>query len=256
MSKQLTMFTVPRYFKGNFGIIQNNAIKSWLLLEPTPEIILLGNEEGVSNFAIEIGVKHIPDVEISNKGTPLLNNVFKKAQVLASYSIVGYFSSDIIFVNDFLDTIDMVSSKFNDFMIVGRRWDLKLLELIDFSNLQWEENLRNRVSLSGVLHSNAGMDYHIFKKGFGLDMPPFIVGRPAWDNWFLSQGIGLKLDTVDATGKIFAVHQTHDYSHIIGGQPEGRAGEEASKNRGLAGAGCSFTDQTKWKFLNNKIVKR
>ena len=256
MSKQITMFTVPRYFRGNFEIIQHNAIKSWLLLKPIPEIILCGNEEGTSTFAAKVGVRHIPDVELSDKGTPLIHSVFKKAQAMASHSIVGYFSSDIIFVDGFLETVNEVSSKFDNFMIVGRRWDLDVPELIDFSNSQWEENLHNCATLFGKLHSTAGMDFHIFRKGFGLDMPPFIVGRPAWDNWFLFQGISLKFDTVDATGKIFAVHQTHDYSHIVGGQPEGRAGEEASKNRGLAGAGCSFTDQTKWKYSNNEMMKR
>ena len=250
------MFTVPRYFKGNFEVIQCNAIKSWLLLEPTPEIILCGNEEGTAAFAAEIGVKHIPDIELSSKGTPLVNSVFKKAQTIASHSIVAYVNSDVIFVDDFLDAIDKTSSKFNEFMIVGRRWDLDVPELINFSDSHWEENLRNCVSLFGKLHSNAGIDYHIFKKGFGMDMPPFIVGRPGWDNWFLSQAIGFNFNTVDATEKIFVVHQAHDYSHVEGGQAEGRSGEEARRNRGLAGKSCSVTTDTKWKFLNNEIVKR
>ena len=256
MSKEITMFTVPRYFKDNFGMIQHNAIRSWLMLNPKPEIILLGNEEGVSDFAIEVGVRHIPDVELSDKGTPLVSSAFKKAQAVAGNFIVGYFSSDIIFTNDFLDAIDKVSSKFSKFMIIGQRWDLDVPELIDFSNSHWEEDLRNRVATFGKLHSTAGLDYHIFEKGFGLDMPPFIVGRPAWDNWFVSEALRLGFNVVDATGKIFAVHQTHDYSHIDGGFDEGRAGEEASRNRGLAGAGCSFTTDANWKFSGDNIVKR
>ncbi len=255
MSKQITMFTVPRYFKGNFGMIQRNAIKSWLLLNPTPEIILCGNEDGTFAFAAEIGVKHISDIKLTDKGTPLLNDVFAKTQAIASHSIIGYFSSDIIFTNDLLETIDKVSSELTKFMMVGQRWDCRIENSIDFSG-SWEANLRTLVSEKGKLHAPAGMDYHIFEKGFGLNMPPFIVGRPAWDNWFLSQALHLKFNVVDCTGKVFAVHQTHDYSHIEGGFNEGRAGLEATRNRGLAGAGCSFTSDSNWKFSGDDLVRR
>jgi len=42
----LTLFALPKPFRGRNGIIQQNAIRSWTLLEPTPEIILFGDEFG------------------------------------------------------------------------------------------------------------------------------------------------------------------------------------------------------------------
>ncbi len=252
----MTIFTVPRYFADNFKIIQYNAIKSWLLLKPQPEIILCGDEKGVSEFAIELGIKHIPDVEISDKGTPLINSVFDKAQAVAENAIVGYFSSDIILVSDFLSVVDKVSLKLNQFMIVGQRWDLDVKDYINFDEF-WEKELRIKVNELEKLHSPCGEDYHIFGKGYGIGMPSFIVGRPGWDNWFVAQALKDGLDVVDATGEILAIHQTHDYSHI-GGIENGREGEEAMTNRKLAGAIIhqGFTTHANWEFLNGDLVKR
>ena len=54
----LTLFTVPRPFKKDIDIIQHNAIKSWSLLSPKPEIILIGDDYGVGDVARELGAKH------------------------------------------------------------------------------------------------------------------------------------------------------------------------------------------------------
>ena len=50
----LTMFTIPKAFRGDFDIIQKNAIRSWTLLRPECEIILFGNEEGTAEMAGEL----------------------------------------------------------------------------------------------------------------------------------------------------------------------------------------------------------
>ncbi len=47
----LTIFTAPKSFYGHIGVIQTNAIRSWLLLCPECEIILFGGEEGIAEVA-------------------------------------------------------------------------------------------------------------------------------------------------------------------------------------------------------------
>src|ERR1700687_5147464 len=42
----LTIFSAPKAFDGHVGIIQENAIQSWLCLRPKPKIILFSNEVG------------------------------------------------------------------------------------------------------------------------------------------------------------------------------------------------------------------
>ena len=41
----LTIFSCPKPFRGHFGMIQRNAIRSWTLLKPTPDVILIGDEK-------------------------------------------------------------------------------------------------------------------------------------------------------------------------------------------------------------------
>src|SRR5438552_6747447 len=78
----LTIFAVPKAFHARFKVIQTNAIRSWTLLRPKPEIILFGDDEGTVLIARELGCRHIPHVERNRYGTPLVHSIFVKAQEL------------------------------------------------------------------------------------------------------------------------------------------------------------------------------
>jgi hypothetical protein len=47
-SIMLTIFAIPKPFRGHIGVIQRNAICSWLELRQACEIILLGDDEGTA----------------------------------------------------------------------------------------------------------------------------------------------------------------------------------------------------------------
>ena len=76
----ITIFSIPKAFEGHIGIIQRNAIISWLKLKNHPEIILFGNESGTEEICKEFNLKFIPDVKVNEYGTPLCNDMFKRAQ--------------------------------------------------------------------------------------------------------------------------------------------------------------------------------
>ena len=76
-SLMLTIFSCPKPMRGHIAVTQWNAIKSWTMLSPKPEVILLGDEEGVSETARELNVRHIPVVTCSEFGTPLVNSLFR-----------------------------------------------------------------------------------------------------------------------------------------------------------------------------------
>ena len=59
----LTIFAIPKAFKGHVDIIQRNALKSWTLLQPQCEIILCGDDPGVAEVAGDFGAEHLPDIE-------------------------------------------------------------------------------------------------------------------------------------------------------------------------------------------------
>lgn len=230
----LTLFTIPKPFKDHIGIIQRNAIQSWKNLSSDCEIILFGDEEGTAEIAEELNVKHIPEVKRNNLGTPLVNDVFEKAQGVSKNNILAYVNADIILMKDFLEVLKKID--FDRFLIVGRRHDLDIKEGINFEGGNWEEKLRERVSKEGNLHGPSGIDYFIFPKGVFGEIPPFAVGRIAWDNWFLYRAWVSDVPIIDATKVVTIVHQNHHYFH-----PKGKRGiwkgEEARKNLRLANGG-------------------
>ena len=97
----LTLFAIPKHFRGHFAVIQRNAILSWTRLTPRPEILLFGNEEGTAEIAAELGLRHFPEVTRNEFGTPLLDDLFRQAEQHASTPLLGYVNSDIILTNDF-----------------------------------------------------------------------------------------------------------------------------------------------------------
>src|ERR1700686_3381548 len=97
-----TLFAIPKHFRGHFATIQRNAILSWTRLAPRPEILLFGNEEGTAEIAHELGLRHFPEVARNEFGTPLLGDLFRKAEQQASSPLLGYVNADIILTNDFI----------------------------------------------------------------------------------------------------------------------------------------------------------
>jgi hypothetical protein len=207
----ITLFTCPKPFRGHIGIIQRNAIKSWTLLKPKPEIILIGDEEGILEVCKELDLIHIPTIEKNEFGTPLVSSVFQIGQENATQPIVGYINADIILMNSFLNAVNTVVERMAKFLMVGRRWDVAITELLNFESDRWETNVLNIVKQSGTLHWLGGMDYFVFPRGMYREIPDMAIGRLAWDNWFVWRARANHIDVVDATSAVIIVHQNHEY---------------------------------------------
>ncbi len=230
----LTIFATAKPFQGQFASIQRNAIQSWTLLQPRPEVILFGDDKGTAEVAKELGVEHEPKVELSDYGTPLLNDLFEKAQNRASYDLLCYVNADIILMSDFMAALRQVANQMPRFLMVGQRMDVDVKGPIDFS-MGWEEKLRAYVSQHGRLQSPTGIDYFAFRRGMWGDIPGFAIGRPAFDNWLLYRACALGASLVDATNVTTAIHQNHDYSHVPTGASGVWQGPEAKRNLELTG---------------------
>jgi hypothetical protein len=250
----LTLFTIPKPFKGHIAIIQRNAIQSWLQLRPACEIILLGDDPGTAQIANEFGLHHIPDVARSPQGTPLLDSLFERAQQAASCQLLAYVNADIILLSDFVTAVRRLS--FQRFVMVGRRWNLNLTQSWDFNQPDWETRLRKVLSERGVLFDPSGIDYFVFSKGLWGQIPPFAIGRTAWDNWLIYRARACGGAVVEATQAITAIHQNHDYTHVSGGFDEVWYGAEAQRNRELAGGwSYIFTLEDATHILTTERVK-
>lgn len=231
----LTLFTIPKAFDAHTGIIQENAIKSWLQLKPAVQVILLGNDPGTAEFAARFDILHLPDVERSASGTPLISSMFMLAQSAAENPLVCYINADIILLGDFIPAIRSIN--LNPMLMVGQRWDLDVTELIGFND-DWESLLRERVRIEGKLHGISGIDYFVFQKGLFGEIPPFAVGRTYWDDWLVFRARQHGAAIIDATAAVTIIHQNHDYGHDSGGAANVWKGPEAVKNKQLAGNGA------------------
>ena len=213
----LTLFTIPKSFHGHTGIIQRNAIQSWLHLRPACEIILLGDDEGTAEIAAEFKLRHVAGVARNQYGTPLVNSVFGEAEKAATYPLMCYINADIILMSDFLDAIQRVKNMKN-FLLVGQRRDLNSPDFLDFAQPDWEQRLHFSANKNGVLHPPTGIDYFVFPRGLFGYIPPFAIGRTAWDGWLIYRSHTSGAKVIDATFTVMAIHQNHDYSHYPGGQ--------------------------------------
>lgn len=249
----LTIFSVPKAFHDHTRIIQTNAIRSWTLLRPACEIILMGNDEGTAEISSELGLRHIPDVECNEYGTPLVNSIFEIAQDNASNPLVCYINADILMMSDLLPAVQQAQD--GSSLLVGRRWDLDIREALDYSG-DWESDLRKHLGESGRLHSPTGIDYFVFMNGFFGEIPPFALGRTSWDNWMIYRARIIKKTVVDMSPVVTAIHQNHTYA-IKGGHAGAFKGPEAVRNRELLGDSFNaFTTRHATRILTPEGLKR
>jgi hypothetical protein len=244
----LTIFATPKPFRGHAAVIQRNAIRSWTLLRPACEIILMGNDEGTADIAAELGVRYVPEVARNAFGTPLVSDLFKQAQQLSVSNLFCYVNSDIILMSDFMQAVQRVVDHKSRFLLVGQRWNFDVKEVLEFKP-DWEEQLRSQVQTCATLAGACAIDFFVFPRGLLGEIPPFAIGRPDWDRWMLYRARALSVPLIDATPVVMAVHQNHDYSHLPQvkeglwtGEEQLRTGEEQLANIKLAGSAArAFT---------------
>jgi hypothetical protein len=230
----LTIFTIPKAFQGHIGLIQRNALGSWRHNNPDGEILLFGDEEGAAGAARDFNALHIPDIDKNEFGTPLLNDVFSKAKDLARHRLLCYANADIILLEDFIQTVRRIN--FGNFLMSGRRWNLDIKEHIDFKNERWQQALIHRANKEAALDSVWAMDYFVFPRNSELtNIPPFAVGRPGWDNYFVFRAREIGVPVIDATRTIKILHQIHGYSHVPLRKGDTWEGPEAARNWELVG---------------------
>ena len=143
----ITLFTLPKPFLGHIEMIQRNAIQSWTRLHPDIDILMFGNEQGTAEVAAEFGIRHVPDVDVNEYGTPLMNGYFQQAEELARHSHMCYVNADIILFSDLLEALAKVDLP--KFVMGGRRIDYDIAKPVDFTQHDWAETLREDAKANG-----------------------------------------------------------------------------------------------------------
>lgn len=251
----LTIFTAPKPFTNpHIAMIQRNALRSWLALGKEVEVLVIGEEEGLAETAAELGIRHLPQVERSAYGTPLVSSMFALARH-SNARLLCCVNADIILTADILDAGRNLLEKQQRFLAVGQRWDLDVNEPLDFS-AGWQERLRELVRREGKLHKATGSDYFLFPRECFNDIPPFAIGRAGWDNWMIYAARSQGFPVVDASKDVFIVHQNHDYSHLPGGQPHYKHPETLENVRLAGGRRTIFElSDVSHHLVNGKLVR-
>ena len=236
----LTIFTAPKPFEGDIGRIQENAIGSWSKLHPEVQILLIGDESGIRRSSEKMGARHLGSVLTNEWGTPLVSSLFDLARQAAAFPTLCFVNTDVILLPDLLSALRAVKNQFQQFLLVGRRWDLQIREQISFHS-GWQDSIEQDLRLHGTLHPPAGSDYFIYERDQFEHLPPFAIGRAGWDNWMIYSSRRDGIPVVDATESITAIHQDHDYRHLPGHQPHYRLPESKANVRIAGGAHAIFT---------------
>jgi hypothetical protein len=255
----LTLFSAPKPFTNpHIAAIQRNAIQSWIGLGDEVEVFLMGDENGMAEVAAEFGVRQFQEVKCNEQGTPLVSSMFDLARRNSQSSLLVCVNADIIFLPDLLTASRQILQQTQQFLMIGRRWDLDVQQISSDGRLEmkagWESWLRTEVQQRGRLHIPAGSDYFVFPSPLYSEMPDFAIGRAGWDNWMIYHARQQGWPVVDATPSIMVIHQDHDYSHLPGGRPHYEL-PESSKNQALGGGSAHMymiLDSTK-ELRNEKL---
>jgi len=230
----ITLFTAPKPFTNpHIALIQRNALTSWQALGPDVAVALVGDEPGIAEAAAEFGFTHLPQVAVNALGTPLISSIFALGRSLNDSPYLAYVNADILLFPDFVNCARGVGEALERFLMVGRRWDLRVEEPLRFDP-EGLAALKQRLLIEGRLHARTGSDYFIFPRACFQQLPDFTVGRAGWDNWMIYHARAQSWPVVDASADLQIIHQEHDYSHLPDGQRHYRL-PETGENVQLAG---------------------
>ncbi|CAI7926126.1 unnamed protein product [Closterium sp. NIES-53] len=108
---------------------------SWLRLDPTPRVVLLGTHPSLASVAAEFP-SHVSvdaDVDTNLEGTPLLNSVLARIQAFGAASsadasphcdLVILVDPDVLLFNDVLFAARRLASRFSSFVMLSAPWDV------------------------------------------------------------------------------------------------------------------------------------
>ncbi len=229
----LTLFTTAKPFAGHSAIIQRNALRSWTLLEPRPEILLLGDEEGYEQAAKEVGAVRVLDLERNEFGTPLLSGIFRSGHEHGHGRVLMFLNADIILPPPFVEAVATVERQISRFLLVGRRVDLDVVQPVTFGD-GWCQQLLKRAAVDGNVRGDLCIDYFAFTRDLFTEIPPFAIGRTRYDNWLIWRAAAEGARVVDASAFVQVIHQNHDYGHT-GGLLKAWEGAEAKRAEQLLG---------------------
>ena len=217
----ITLFTSPKPFHEVNGWNQLNALRSWKAICPENEIIIFGASTGAQAAAAEVNAVLVNDIECSSTGAPSFNKMVEYTRQYGRYDLQVYVNADILLNRSILDSIISASRRFDRFLMIGERMDLASDVELDVRQSDWVMQAIDLIKSSQLTtHGSTGIDYFGFVRGMWEELPPVFMGRAGCDQSLLHFILKSHIPIIDATLSVIAVHQFHDYQHLVGGVQE------------------------------------
>jgi len=231
MTPSLTILAVPKAFAGHIGVIQRNAISSWTVLSPPPRHSSIRNRGRHRGSRCKPRREHETQIACNEFGTPMLDDLLRRARGFVQTPLLCYVNSDIILLQEFLDAVTVIQKQFPQFLAVAHRLNIDLEEPLDFAR-DGNERLRREIMPKGAPGNPTAIDLFVFLPNTFTNVPALTLGRACFDQWLIKDARTRGIPVVDITRVARAIHQNHEYLHIDGGQQGAYWGEEARRNSG------------------------
>lgn len=229
----MILFSHPKPFQENTAAVQRAAFRSWRKAFPHARIILFGREKGTEQVCLDLGLEYGGPVRVEpESGAALVSDIFQKIASKQN-SLNMFINSDIVLGERVVRTLTCLRSQPGPWIASGRRYCLppfdegifaqaKTLDLIWASHPRWG-------------HKTA-LDYFVWKDMDFSNMPGFVIGHCAWDNWMVWFARMKNFPVYDLSREFPAFHFDHDYSYSRGNSSQtGPAGFLETYNLGLLG---------------------
>jgi hypothetical protein len=179
-----------------------------------------------------------------------MSGYFQQAEDAARHSRMCYVNADIVLFPDLLEAVARVDLL--KFVMGGQRTDYDIDKPVDFTCPDWAKALRADAKTNGTLHDFGGIDYFVYPRGMFGEIPQFALGRWYWDNWLVYRARRLGGALIDASACVMAIHQNHDYRHIVDvdyqGQFPNQGGIESFGNRLLVKSILMTLEDADWQL--------
>jgi len=205
-------------------------------------------------------------------GYPLLKDMFLHAiSLVPDADTFTYFNHDLIFNASFVDTMDAI-------VYAARAGHIKSRFLaVGFrTNVNWRDDMvvgndpedMSNWDFSGVFRSGTrfqddAQDYFTFSRNAWdwNTIPPFVIGRTAYDNWLVNKVVGdPEMTAIDASETNPVIHQTGPAGNYQGHQGTDRANLDYNRILGRGDWGRGQMSQcnhiTVWGSDGAVVVKK
>ena len=234
----LTLFSTFKPLEDDeYRRITRNAIGSWveaLRLHPTQIVLYVENRPFIESIVNEFNCDtiEIRDItKVNNKGLPTIDHIFHTAQDKSSAKLFCYINGDIIIPPDFMERIQPLLEVDYQFLLGATPFEMEFPDELKFEG-EWYYDLVTKYQ--GHWRDKVAIDLFIFTRHAFRRIPPFAIGRVAYDNYLIGHGKNVTDRLIDGSIHLRTIHQTHDYRPFMN-MEHLRGASESVYNRKLAG---------------------